>query len=362
MVEEFDKSPPSFPDTSRVLRVIYEAIARKIRKAFEQRPPSFDARRIDEAVKQALQGHRGFGGSVGDEVQRYVASLAERWARDLQSGWPLSNSELDREMAHLLQEQAPKPGEGRIFQRAMELMTAELKDLVWIDDAERVRHLAPILNLAKAQGRLAVATLNYDNAIEQLAKSQGVSCDTGIEAWTSGGEASFDKEGISLLKLHGSIDWTWAQGELSKERPMPHRLVRQVDAAAVKNKGMPPCVIFGQRNKLTAEGPFLDLLRAFQRELARADTLTVVGYSFRDLHINVYISHWLNGDPKWVLQVVSGPRFPEDSGDIEYAEILLSLLQRIPDRIKVVAEKAGPGLKRLYGERNGNVCQMSVDS
>jgi hypothetical protein len=39
-----------------------------------------------------------------------------------------------------------------------------------------------------------------------------------------------------------------------------------------------PAVIFGQRNKLTAEGPFLDLLRAFREELSRSTSLTVVGY------------------------------------------------------------------------------------
>jgi hypothetical protein len=55
-----------------------------------------------------------------------------------------------------------------------------------------------------------------------------------------------------------------------------------------------PGLIFGQRNKLTADGPYLDLLRQFQYQLSQSKSLIVVGYSFRDEHINTYISQWLN--------------------------------------------------------------------
>ena len=61
---------------------------------------------------------------------------------------------------------------------------------------------------------------------------------------------------------------------------MPHSRLRRVTAATVAEESFRPAVSFGQRNKLTAEGPFLDLLRAFQVELAKADRLTVIGYSF----------------------------------------------------------------------------------
>jgi hypothetical protein len=55
---------------------------------------------------------------------------------------------------------------------------------------------------------------------------------------------------------------------------------------------------------LTAEGPFLDLLKAFNDELEGADTLTVIGYSFSDPHINVYIGDWLNRSETHLLRVV----------------------------------------------------------
>jgi SIR2-like domain len=54
-------------------------------------------------------------------------------------------------------------------------------------------------------------------------------------------------------------------------------------------------VIFGGRNKLTAEGPFLDLLMRFKDALMDANRLIVIGYSFRDDHINHLVLSWLRG-------------------------------------------------------------------
>jgi hypothetical protein len=51
-------------------------------------------------------------------------------------------------------------------------------------------------------------------------------------------------------------------------------------------------VIFGGGNKLTAEGPFMDLFHKFKRLLWKRQHLLVIGYSFRDDHINHLIEHW----------------------------------------------------------------------
>jgi hypothetical protein len=63
-------------------------------------------------------------------------------------------------------------------------------------------------------------------------------------------------------------------------------------------------VIFGGRNKLTAEGPFLDLLVKFQSVLSENSHLIVVGYSFRDQHINRCIRRWLARDRSRCLTIV----------------------------------------------------------
>ena len=78
-------------------------------------------------------------------------------------------------------------------------------------------------------------------------------------------------------------------------------------------------MVFGQRNKLTVEGPFLDLLRDFRDGLAESDRLMVVGYFFRDLYIDEYLSQWLNEYHGRRIRVID-PGFGGNGG--RYAEEL----------------------------------------
>jgi hypothetical protein len=102
-------------------------------------------------------------------------------------------------------------------------------------------------------------------------------------------------------------------------------------------------VVFGHRNKLTAEGPFLDLLRAFRRELTSVQIVTVVGYSFGDVHINEYLSQWLNSRSENRLRIVS-PSFSNNRND--YAGLLRMWAK---NRLDVLSEPASSGLARAYG-------------
>jgi hypothetical protein len=125
---------------------------------------------------------------------------------------------------------------------------------------------------------------------------------------------------------------------------MPHRVITQLSVEDIQKENYQPAVIFGQRNKLTAEGPFLDLLRAFQRELEIADRITVVGYSFADLHINVYLSHWLNSSPLHQLRIVD-PAFGEAPS--EYSDELIKFGKQ---QLEIIKEPAGQALERLFGQ------------
>src|SRR5712672_1571295 len=90
---------------------------------------------------------------------------------------------------------------------------------------------------------------------------------------------------ITLLKLHGSINWCSGKASFPHD-VLPETHVVPADEKAMGTEGYTPSVIFGQRNKLTAEGPFLSLFSRFQEELIRANELLIIGYSFRDDHIN----------------------------------------------------------------------------
>lgn len=192
-----------------------------------------------------------------------------------------------------------------------------------------------------------IATLNYDNSIELLAKSQSIPWTTGIDQWSTSGCLDFTEHKLLLLKLHGSIDWTWGTTDKPSNHLMLHKVIRRIEPDEMKDR-YEPAVIFGQRNKLTAEGPFLDLLIRFREQLSKASRLTVVGYSFRDMHINVYISQWLNSSQDHAIRIIS----PDiTTSHTEYVQELRDLQRRHPNKVELTAMKAKEGLKELYGPR-----------
>lgn len=190
-------------------------------------------------------------------------------------------------------------------------MIHALRDLVRVD-AVSVEYLAPLLDV-KRDGPLKIATLNYDRSIEELCDLSGVRCDRGIEAWTGGHEWTWNGSSeVQLLKLHGSIDWFTEQRVGPGYLPEPSIRVASGDVDS-RHVGQSPALVFGARGKLTPDGPFLAMLREFDAFLSSADHLVVVGYSFRDEHINVAVRRWLNHDNDVRLTVID-PFFSDVPG------------------------------------------------
>lgn len=292
---------------------------------FDTEMPRVDAgplyRAISVGIKEQIEERLktdGFGG---------VPSFPHSW-------------DFEREIESLLSQQ-PQSGKGRIFNRVGEKMIQALVDVVWIDKNDRVEYLSSLLELQRKQRRLVIATLNYDNAVELLFRDRGSPdlLSTGIAEWAATGQLDHSRDGVLLLKLHGSIDW---EREDSAGQSMPQYKVRKVPESRIKTEGFKPAVVFGGRNKLTADGPFLDLLRAFRNKLQESELLTVVGYSFRDDHINAIISQWLNQDVGHQLRVID-PGF--QSGSSVYGDLLL---ERCSTRLTVIKKKAGEGLRDAY--------------
>jgi hypothetical protein len=227
----------------------------------------------------------------------------------------------------------------------MEMM---LEELTLIKDEKKIEYLKPILNLASRHRRLVIATLNYDNGIELLSRVSGISCNTGIERWTKKGVFEFPDDGIELIKLHGSNYWFWSKGVSTYDERLPRSEIRFKshfeEKLSTTALAYTPMVIFGQRNKLTTEGPFLDLLKEFDEQLQQTERLTVVGYSFRDPHINFYISKFLNRYGGKIRIV--DPSF--ETSEVEYVKYLRDLQTNRPDQIEIIKKYAGDALKDLY--------------
>lgn len=102
---------------------------------------------------------------------------------------------------------ATSPGDGQVYRRLQTLMLDQLCQVLQLKEPGRAAYLEPLGQFAKEQrGGLDVATLNYDLAVEAACAGL-INVDTGLTSWMSDRSWRWSRDGIRLLKLHGSIDW-----------------------------------------------------------------------------------------------------------------------------------------------------------
>lgn len=219
------------------------------------------------------------------------------------------SSEIERELERFVEAVIGKGDEG-VYTSLLTYMIRALRQVLVI--REPVDYLKPLVDLFRAQGDLAIATVNYDLTIETLASQLGCAVDTGVDRWSEIGRWMRSSESLRLLKLHGSIDWGL---NTQSEKGFLTRQRIEITSDPASDPSM-PAVVFGERGKLRPEGPFIELLRQFAEELEDADELVVVGFSFRDDHVNECIRTWVNADRSRRLIVVD-PGFPVPYPDRE---------------------------------------------
>src|SRR5262249_34110831 len=90
------------------------------------------------------------------------------------------------------------------------------------NEADRVAYLQPLMEAVRRGQRLWIATLNYDRTVEIAAEMKGIEVDRGVTIRSEDTPAQSKPDvqfkgtaPISLVKLHGSVDW-YATGIWSK--------------------------------------------------------------------------------------------------------------------------------------------------
>jgi len=245
---------------------------------------------------------------------------------------------------------------GKVYAELAEAMIRELRTLV-ATTPKASDYLRLLVEAGEQPGGLTIATLNYDVSIEGVADSAGMPCSTGIDEWIENGRWRWPDEGVRLLKLHGSIDWVWG---VVRQNPA---MLPQRELAVTRNperEQRQPAVVFGQRGKLRAEGPFLGLLAEFETLLGRAKHLIVIGYSFRDDHVNEVITRWVNeNDARRIIAIDPGwpeSTFPYGIRDDFRWTLEQSLIPRshepeaFPPRLEIRREDCSQALIRLVSE------------
>lgn len=287
-------------------------------------PSSYE---INSCLEDILSGRRS-SSSLGDLISKALSSTQPR------------RSSFSKIPVH--EEKKHRSGGGKVFKRTNDLMIRKLVDLVWITDHKRVSHLTPLFNRETINTRV-IATLNYDNSIELAGQSVNTAVETGILEMSKTGRFPSVVNGVCLLKLHGSIDWAWKDVGVSADNPLRSEVIQNVPHESMYKEGYRPAVIFGQRNKLTAHGPFLSLLEEFRTRLNNSDLLTVIGYSFRDNHINEYITQWINEKPERKVRIINGEHFKPSNRNFVYD------LVQLKSRVEVLPLNASAGIQSCYG-------------
>jgi len=204
-----------------------------------------------------------------------------------------------------------------------------------------VTYLKPLVKAA-AEKSLTVATLNYDNTVELAASHTGVPVQTGIEGWSQTGLFEAPGDGIELLKLHGSINWRHRYEHHSDDAPLPHDVV---DRLTEVPEGRPyePAIILGAGNKLTAHGPYLELLRTFKHRLEDVEDLLVVGYSFGDDHVNEALYGWMNRQSTRRIVIIDRPGL-----NVEHHPFHRQFSRHLDGRLNILPLGTGAGLTAYF--------------
>ena len=150
------------------------------------------------------------------DAQAVVSSAMSRLSSIGRRGTAMSETEALSAFGAVLQEALSKMGDhlsqypdGALFRRLNAYLTGKLIEFTWLQSPEKLVYLDPLLAAAR-HVPIAVATLNYDNAVELRGAHLGVPCETGLSAWSATGQLPLVATGIDLMKLHGSVRWRWS--------------------------------------------------------------------------------------------------------------------------------------------------------
>lgn len=239
---------------------------------------------------------------IASRSNRMLSSLVQDIQRNLASSF---SHGLERPLREFVEEVAGshrKDSEGSYQSAFDELQVVLVRILSKFDSTD---YLQPILDYASESKDTTIATLNYDLTVEHQAALSGTSWSTGIDSWIEGARWSWSGADVKLLKLHGSINWESVLRRTRDEDTLPQYRLRVLGDEVLAQR---PAIVFGGRSKLRAEGPTLDLLAEFALQIRSARTLVVVGYSFRDDHVNEVITRWVNANNGARLVIVD-PHF-----------------------------------------------------
>jgi hypothetical protein len=116
---------------------------------------------------------------------------------------------------------------------------------------------------------------------------------SGVFGYVPNVTMGFDRKGIQLLKLHGSLNWRMQKVTAEIERVTTAERVPTDSREYLDNVLLYPAA----KGEPTTE-PYVSLFAMFRLTLSNAYTCFVIGYKFRDAVINSCLNQFLQDDRK----------------------------------------------------------------
>jgi SIR2-like domain len=156
--------------------------------------------------------------------------------------------------------------------------------------APKFDYLADLASRLRGQ---TIVTLNYDDALEHMpGRAYTFQIDSAPHPQLGHlSDVNIQTRPLRLIKLHGSLDWRQSKTTRNVEVAPPGASYWKNDAYWYDYT---PGIIFGAGNKLRSNGPYLALYQEFKLALKRAHQVIVIGYSFRDAHVNEALRQWVH--------------------------------------------------------------------
>ncbi|NWG36013.1 SIR2 family protein [Nitrososphaera sp.] len=169
--------------------------------------------------------------------------------------------------------------------------------------------MARLIAVVGKSGEAHIFTTNYDRAVEQfcilnsaafkLIDGFGPDSGLGMYTWTNNTYLQQDRENdrksVYLYKLHGSLDWKRNSDGIIVKTGIERRTN---DPNISENIAIMPTI--SPKDGAEKE-PFKTILQHFSRFMNEADVCIVIGYSFRDAHINEVFSSFLSHSGRLIV-------------------------------------------------------------
>ena len=191
-------------------------------------------------------------------------------------------------------------------------LAVAIKELVcrvlWLDledslSKHRVDYLTPLIDWIKSiEAPVCISTLNFDNVIELGARIANLPIRNTVFELYDTQESNFLFPRPSTLDcptqteinhIHGYVECSLGHSDTSDGKPSAGGWPELVYSRPDNPYGSNPALAFGTQ-KLERMIPIVDLLNVFRHRLVQHNVLFVVGYSYRDTHINQCIFEWQN--------------------------------------------------------------------